>query len=204
MVAAVIELYIYCLAIHVTHNAILTQRVDTWVVDLVDLFARRASIELWGLTFLIVLLPLFIGLGLAFAVLPDVTAYAQIPLILCVVVPSWICLSAFGVLISQRVWLDLYEDQDIPRGQARSIWLYTATMLLLWNVAYVCLLIALTIGYVALKRSGMEDIIPFSEALANFVFSAFGFIPVTLTAAVLSHAFLRKYNLAPLGLIRGV
>lgn len=43
-------------------------------------------------------------------------------------------------------------------------------MLLLWNVAYVCLLIALTIGYVALKRSGMEDIIPFSEALANFVF----------------------------------
>lgn len=103
MVAAVIELYIYCLAIHVTHNAILTQRVDTWAVDLVDLFARRASIELWGLTFLIVLLPLFIGLGLAFAVLPDVTAYAQIPLILCVVVPSWICLSAFGVLIPQRV-----------------------------------------------------------------------------------------------------
>ena len=204
IVAAVIQLYIYCIAIHATHNAILTERVDTWGTDALALLARRVSMEFWGLMLLVVLLPLFVGMALAFVVLPDVTAYAQIPLMLCIVVPFWICLSLFGVLIPQRVWLDVNEDQDIPSVQPRSTWFYVGTRLLLWNMIYICLLVAMTAGYVVLRRSGLEEFIPFSETLANFVFSAFGFIAVTLTAAVLSHAFLRKYSLGPQGLIRDI
>ncbi len=62
--------------------------------------------EFYGLMFLVLLLPLFVGAALAFVVLPDVTAHARIPLYLCIVVPFWICLSVYGVLIPQRVWLD--------------------------------------------------------------------------------------------------
>lgn len=194
-------IFAYLATLYLTHSVILSGDAKSlWRSSTSGHAGNPLSLRFIGVVILVVGAPLAIGVTVGIALLqyPGSNVVGLPTLIgLLVVVLLWISLSIWGVAIPRLVWKDGKHTAEIDETYTKRVWPFAMFWLAVWNVTAFAILY----GFYALFYSGLPTPAGAWVILDSTFRETVEYIYVALTAAVLSHAFLRAYDLGPQGLI---
>lgn len=195
------QLVLFTMMLYITHDVILSGQSNFWRFSGFSNKQRPISLRFVGLVFAVMGLPMIAGAVLGVLTQRALGSDAFLTPLAIIAVSLWISLTFFGTSMPRHVWGELIENDEANSPKGRPMWRYIGPRLLLWNLAYLILILLLLVALHRFNLSAVGASIPFLDIGIGIVVKTFSYIAMTLTAAVLSHAYIRSYDLGPQGLI---
>ncbi|MEL6701420.1 MAG: hypothetical protein AAFO58_07035 [Pseudomonadota bacterium] len=159
------------------------------------------TLRFFGVIFLLVWAPMLIASVVGARLLPDPSAFGGLLLSAFSSAVLWISLSFFGTRIPNTVWEDMGHPVVDGAKKKAPIVVFTAMRLLLWNGSYALVAVGILLLFWEVLSALRGLPVAYFDAGFEFIRGCLSGVAIALTAAVLSHAHVRAYDLGPQGFI---